>query len=379
MKTGKPLEELSAELERRSAAKRDLVAPVEKLEAVVVEVDGRPEIRLAVTNGTTETFGITPHAHCHLSAYADIPLGDYRRMQVEAPGLLVEFINRSMRTKTKDRRMLRTLDGAVRAFLDGRHRVLDNEDVVDAVLPVLIERELIVLSSEITERRLYIKAVDRSIERDVPTGRWMGDSSHGFFDTISPGIVISYCEADAGPLSVETCVWTKACTNLAVVGTTIRTHDLAGHKELSGEDWVLAARETRELSAAAIRDPLRKLVASALDEGKFEAVEKMLKLCTSSPMESSDMVAVVERVGERFGLDEGERMSVLRHLARGRDFTRYGLQAAITRASAEVEDYERATELERLGGRVILLSPSEWNVFLEDLPHVPPVTWKVAS
>src|SRR5262249_8881236 len=158
-----------------------------------------------------------------------------------------------------------------------------------------------------------------------------------------------------------TSVWMKACTNLAVMGTTIRHHDLSGRRELSGEDWVLAARETRELIAAAIQGPVRDLVASALDEAKFAAVVKMLMLASMSPMESSDVVEVVERVGERFGLDESEKESVLRYLPRGGDLSRYGLQAAITRASADVEDYDRATELERLGGRVIELPPAEWN------------------
>ena len=322
MKTGKSLEELSAEVERRAGATRSRFAPAEKLEAVVVEAGGKPELKLVVANGKTETFGITPHAHCQLSEYASIPLDDYRRMQVEAPEFLARFVNRSIKSKAKDRRMLRTLDGAVRAFLDARYRVLENEDVLDAVLPVLAEHKLIVLSCALTEKCLYLKAVDRSIERDVPTGRTLGDDTNGFFDTISPGIVISYHEPDAGPLSVETCVWTKACTNLAVMGTTIRTHHLAGHRELSGEDWVLAARETRELTAAAIRGPIRDLVVSAIDEAKFRAVEKMLMLAAMSPMESSDVAEVVERVGERFGLDEDEKRLVFRHLLRGGDCRR---------------------------------------------------------
>jgi hypothetical protein len=379
MKTGKSLEELAAEVERRAGVKRDLVAAVENLEAVVLEAEGKPELRLAVANGKTETFGITPHAHCQLSEYTGIPLDHYRQMQAETPELLAGFVNRSMKSKAKDRRILRTLDGAVRAFLDARYRVLDNEDVVDAVLPVLLERKLIVLSCQLTDKRLYIKAVDRSIERDVPTGRMMGDNTHGFFDTVSPGIVISYSEVDAGPLSIETSVWTKACTNLAVMGTTVRNHHPSGHKELSGEDWVLAARETRELTAAAIRDPLRDLVASALDEAKFEAVAKLLMLSAMSPMESSDVAEVVERVGERFGLDDDEKKWVFRHLLRGGDLSRYGLQAAITRASANVEDYDRATELERLGGRVIELPPFEWSRITQAPPAAPRVIRRAAS
>src|SRR5262245_8015894 len=122
MKIGKSLEELSAALERRAAGKRDLVAPVGKLEVFVAEARGSPEIRLAVTNGKPETFGITPHAHGQLSAYVDIPLNAYQRMQVEVPEALAGFINRSLESKAKDRRMLRTVDGAVQAFLDARYR-----------------------------------------------------------------------------------------------------------------------------------------------------------------------------------------------------------------------------------------------------------------
>ena len=378
MKTAKSLDELAAEVERRAGARRDLVAPVESLEVMVADAEGTPELRLSLTNGKHETFGITPHAHSQLAEYACIPVAEYRQMHEGAPELLAEFVNRSMRSKAKDRRMLRTVDGMVLAFLDGRYRVLVNEDVMDAAIPVLLERRLIIMSCEITEKRLYLKAVDRSIERDVPTGRMLGDDTNGFFDTISPGIVISYSEVGDGPLSIETSVWTKVCTNLAAVGTAVRNHHAGRHRELSGEDWVLAARETRELTAAAIRDPIRDLVASALDAARFEAVARMLTLAASNPMES-DAVDVLQRVGERFGLDEGEKQSVLHHLIKGRDLTRYGLHAAITRASADVGDYDRATELERLGGRVIGLSLLEWNAISQGAPRMLPVRRRAAS
>jgi len=70
---------------------------------------------------------------------------------------------------------------------------------------------------------------------------------------------------------------------------------------------------------------------------------------------------------------------VLQHLVESHDLTRYGLHAAITRASTDVEDYDRATELERLGGRVIALRPSEWTAVLEGLPEAPRATRRAAS
>lgn len=349
---------------------------------LVAEAQGTTELRLTVADGKKETFGITPHAHAQLADYVGIPLGDYRRIQVEAPELLARTVNRSMKAKGKDARMLRTLDGAVRAFLGARYRVLETEDVADAVLPVLRERKLIIVSCAITDQCLYIKAVDRSIERDIPTGKRLGDGSHAFFDTISPGIVVSYSEVGAGSVDVdiETSIWTKVCTNLAVTGTPLRHHHLSGRQELSGFDYLLATRENRELTVAALRGPVRDLVISALDEARFEAAAKMLMRAARSPLGSGNVVEVVERVGERFGLDELEKSSVLHHLLLRGDLTLYGLHAAITRASADVVDYDRATAMERLGGRIIDPSALEWTVISQALPRVSPATlrFKVA-
>jgi len=51
---------------------------------------------------------------------------------------------------------------------------------------------------------------------------------------------------------------------------------------------------------------------------------------------------------------------VLRHLIVEGDPSAYGIVNAVTHASQDVEDYDRATELEALGGKLIDLPPSEW-------------------
>ncbi len=51
---------------------------------------------------------------------------------------------------------------------------------------------------------------------------------------------------------------------------------------------------------------------------------------------------------------------VLRHLIVQRDLSAYGLVNAVTYFSQDAEDYDRATEFEALGGRLIDLSSSEW-------------------
>lgn len=369
MKMGMSLDELAAEVERRAGVTQDLVLPVEKLEAVVVKAGGGLEVRLAVAEGKKKAFRVTQNAQAQLGKYTGISLRQYWEMQVKDPELLARDINRSLKSKAGDSRLLRTVDGALRAFLSERYRGLENRDLVEAVLPVLKERDLMIASCFVSDILLYIKAVDRRIERDVPTGRRLGDGSNTRFDTISPGIVVSNSEIEEDALTIEASIWTLACTNLAIMGQAVERYHLDA----------LLGGETRKLSAAATRSRLRDLVSLSLDKANLEADAKRLKRAAEDPVELDEAVDVVGRAGESFSLTAGEMRSVLQRFVEGEDFTRYGLHAAITRASADVADYDRATELERLGGRVIALPAAEWNPILEGLRRVPPMPRRAVS
>ena len=63
--------------------------------------------------------------------------------------------------------------------------------------------------------------------------------------------------------------------------------------------------------------------------------------------------------GSQFGLHEDERASVLRHLIEGADLSLWGLSNAITATAQTVASYDRATELESIGGRCFSLTGSE--------------------
>jgi hypothetical protein len=51
---------------------------------------------------------------------------------------------------------------------------------------------------------------------------------------------------------------------------------------------------------------------------------------------------------------------VLRHLIIEGDLSGYGLVNAVTHYSQDVGGYDRATEFEALGGKLIELAPTEW-------------------
>ena len=64
-------------------------------------------------------------------------------------------------------------------------------------------------------------------------------------------------------------------------------------------------------------------------------------------------------------LNDNERAGVLRHLIAEGQLSGYGLVNAVTHYSQEVEDYDRATEFEALGGRLIDLPAHEWKGLAE--------------
>lgn len=358
-KIGRTLQDLAAEIERRAEAKKDFIAPVQKLEMVVV--DDKPAI--AVANGVIKTFEANEITNGQVAEYTGIPMAYYRRMMADDPALLASNVNRWLRDKAQagDRRMVRTLDGKARALLSDRYRALENEDLAEAVLPVLLEQDLMIVSSEITERRLYIKAVDKRITVDVPTGRAMGDGSHVFFDTCSPAITISNSEVGSGALSIETGVYTKVCTNLAMIGTNLRKYHTGQRASISDEVYALLSDETRTQSDKAVWMQTTDLVRAAFDRARFDATLVKLGNAAKDRIEPEQAVEVIERVGRKFSFNEGERKGILGRLIADADLSRYGLHAAITRFSQEATvAYDRATELERIGGDVIELASNDW-------------------
>jgi hypothetical protein len=358
MKTGKTLSQLAAEIERQQGAKRDLVASTKDIVMLADPSDPKAPIELSVG---TEEFGVNDLAHDQIGNYVGIPSKYYDRMRAEAPHLLAQNVNTWIE-QTPGTRLIRTLDNRTRAFLSDAYRPLENVDLAEAVLPVLVDLKVEVISCEITERRLYLKVVDKRINRDIPMGARMGDGSHNIFDTCVPAMVISNSEVGSGALSIETAIWTKACTNLAVFASDSmkRRHVGARHDLVAGEGIAeLLSDETRRLTDKALWGQIRDVCKGAFDEARFDARIAKITDTTQQKIEG-DPVKVVEFASKRFGMTEDERGGVLRHLIEGGSLTRYGLFNAITRTAEDLPGYDRATEFERIGGHVIDLPASQW-------------------
>jgi hypothetical protein len=99
-------------------------------------------------------------------------------------------------------------------------------------------------------------------------------------------------------------------------------------------------------------------VRAAAEPEQFAKVVQRMREAAQTPL-SGNPAEVVEVTGKKIGLLEAEQGDVLTHLIQGGDLSQWGLVNAITRTSQDVADYDRATELERLGGVVLEMAPKQ--------------------
>ncbi len=355
MKSGLSLVELAAEIERRANAKKDLVVSTKNV-AMRPTTDS---VELIV--GDRECFNVNKVAHGQIAEHNEIPRRYYDKMLQEAPGLLANNVNEWFR-KYPTPRLVRTLDGVNRAFLSDRYRPLENEDLAQATLPALGELGLDIHSCQITEQRLYIKAVDPKVQRELKAkGAAFGDSTHTIIRCLAPAITISNSEVGMGALSINTGVFDQWCSNLSTFSerSTRKYHVGAKHDLLGEEIYAMLSDETRRKTDSALWAQVGDVVRGAFDRARFDALcDKIAE--TQGHKIDGDPVKVVKLTTSRLGLNEADGTSILRHLIEGGDLSRFGLYNAVTAASQEVDDYDKATAMERGGAQIIELAASEW-------------------
>lgn len=365
MKQGRTLSELAAEIERQQESKQDYLADTRKLdmtEVLTADDEGNPraEHQLVVGNGEKRFEGpITEHCHRQIAERLKIPAVYYRRMREEAPELLTQNVNTWFNDKP-EKRMVRTLDGRARAFLSDRYARIDNHAICEAALPIVQEvgqdLGLRVASCEVTESRLYLKFVTERVQADVKVG-----------DPVQQGLVISNSEVGLGSVSVTPMVYRLVCLNGMVSGggngRGLKRHHVGCRHDAELEG--ILSDNTKKLEDAATLGKVRDVVRAALDGTIFQDTVDRLRFATQDHI-TGDPVKAVELLGKTLSLTDGESSGVLRHLIEGGDLSRYGAVQAVTRfAQDDALTYDRASELEIAGGKVLDLSCNDWATIAE--------------
>jgi Domain of unknown function (DUF932) len=363
MKTGKSLIDLATEIQRQSEAKKDFVADTDLLSVATyrkpaaVDADALPPVQGYLYVGKDRAdapFLMTKQTHAQIAAHTGVPHNYYQRMLQEAPELWQSNVQHWFDNEVS-RRMVRTLDGTARAFLSDRYYRLDNDDVAAAALPVLLEKDDIkVVSADITETRLYIKALFPRVEAEVARG-----------DVVQAGVVISNSEIGHGALSVSPLIYRLVCTNgMIAPDHAFKRHHLGRRVGgENGDDLSIYRDETLAADDKALLMKLQDVIRSCTGLAFTQMVDKLRVAAGGVKMASP--IHGVEVLAKTLNLTKTESEGVLERIIRGGDYSRYGALNAVTNLANDVADYDRATELETLGGTVLELPANQWRRIAE--------------
>lgn len=109
---------------------------------------------------------------------------------------------------------------------------------------------------------------------------------------------------------------------------------------------------------------IEDIVRAAVDEARFNALVQKLRDAKEAPILPAAAPKVVELAAKEFNIRQNESEGILGHLIAGGDLSLYGLANAVTRHAQDVQSYDRSTELEATGYKIITMQPSllkRWN------------------
>ena len=352
MKSGRSLVQLATELERQLVTKKDMVVPSGLMRHHTNEI-GETTLKIEERDGQA-SYGVTELARRQLAEKLKIPFTYFERMRTDQPALLDRNVNTWLQSEN-ERRMIRTLDGNVRAVLSERYRRLDNFDLAEHVLPILQKLPDAKFESvELTDTRMYLKVVTPRVTYEIAPG-----------DVVQAGVVITNSEVGQGTLAVQPLVFRLVCRNglIATDSALRKTH--VGRIMQSAEESVVVFRDdTLRADDKAFFLKVRDVVEAAVSETTFRIIAQKMQKTLAIEL-SGDPVKTVEVLANRYVLNEAERSGVLRHLIAEGDLSGYGLVNAVTGYSQDIADYDRATEFEALGGKLIELPAKEWKLLAE--------------
>lgn len=200
------LQEVVTELRRQVEARADFVIDTRdmRFEARIVgdEADSPWQMRLVPNTDSArdmiprEGYGILPQALTQIAGKntPKMPARFAREASEVTPNRLADFLTGCMHDDSK-RRLVRALDGDVRAFLSDSYRVVDNLWIAEKALGVARDCNARVLEASLTDSHMRLKFVAPEIWNELEVVRTSGDSSRWYAGGIGSQAYLSKVSA----------------------------------------------------------------------------------------------------------------------------------------------------------------------------------------
>lgn len=396
------LQDMVTMLRDQQAAKLDVVAPATALRSRdgAIELSGVEPV--VDENGVTVVNGLyvpTRDADTTIAAKLGISLKYLRKLRAERPDLYDANVNGLLHGKSKrsatgettvlypadDRsfllRLFRGQDGehgVLRALLSDSYGIIDNIDVLTAVLDGVrqADAEVQIRSCDLTESSMHckvyspavahlaphflsgyrnpfanpeLKAQRREVTAEVDGVRRIAQAEgqgYGLGDEpiVFAGFRFSNSEIGDGAVTIKPELFVKICRNgltLPLLG--LRKMHQGVKMEQGSVTW---SQDTQNKHLAVItaqtRDAVREWLSPEFLAARVEEIEQQ----AGAPVPEPDKT--IKEVAKRLGFSESEREGVLSHFIAGGQLTAAGIANAITSYSQTVADADRADALDDL-------------------------------
>lgn len=384
MKDGMPLEALLTEVVRQNKTKADFIAST-KESLRMVQQDGQLWIVLLKDgSGELQRFEIADTAHRQIAQRLGIRWEFYTRLLSDHPDMVVYNVN-TLFEREPETRLLRTLDGVARAFLSNKYQRIDNAQVLEQLLPPIVKGDIEskIISSNVGDNKMHLKVLftgdDLAIDLgENPHGKsdngWGGnvdmDAAHNVIARrdsgrriVRPGLRISNSETGQGGFTVEGFLFDSYCLNGYVWGVEQafsfnRRH--VGGKLVEGQDFEIFTDETRRMQDELIVAEARDAMTTMIDPERVRAMGERL-VAIKAGEKAGSPIAAVEVTVKELDIRESEKDSILETFLRDGDYSQWGMAAAVTEvANSDDVTYDRACELENIGGQLIAMDLNRW-------------------
>jgi hypothetical protein len=360
------LTQLMQKVQDQAARKADFLTPTNDLQKVTDPETNRPALVIEAKGGEpTRHLDINSVAFQQLAAHCDIETRTARRLQDHYPAEFDTLINAHFQKEPK-RKMLRTFldkdetNGTARALLSDRFKTYDNNDMLQTVLPSIMENDsqLQVVQANISDSKLYMR-----FKSLVHTG-----AGANVADVMANGCGFSNSETGQGSVSAYQLFWTLACLNGMQTENKTRSSHITSARD--SDDWGLLSGEAQEADNRALNLKLRDLVSAYSSREMFDQVLDKMKAAAADVIEGEYSVAdTVNNLGTVMRLTKKETSNVLDGLMstigqagyeNDRPLSRATLINAVT-AVANTSDIDHADDWQRRGGQLLNMNARDWN------------------
>ena len=343
MKSQYNIEELASKLMENARNKKDMIVDTSYMTAIA-----NGDVKLHIEDkklGIDDTYTMNNTCLNQIATKVGISKKYLDKMRDGHNALLQDNFNYWMH-KTPKQQMIRTQGTTARAFLSDKYKRVDNEEIAQTVLPILVNEGYEIMSSAITDSKMYIKARLPKLEREVTKG-----------DVVQAGVTISNSEVGQGSVSVAPFIYRLVCLNgMTINDARLNSRHLTSSQATIDGVYEILSDESKELDNKALLSKVHDVVLSTSDEVRFN--QNVAKMTDATEIKIKSPTKVIEVLENRYDLSKLEGESILENLVNRRDDTQkfanlWSVVNSITALGNTMDDYDRGTKMQEIGGRLL--------------------------